>query len=175
MRRILPLALLLAVLVGCGQSEEDKRAAEDARVAAAAREAKEAEDQERLDTADLCSDVVADFSTSLGEINSRLGVGMKLDEYNTALGDVKVAYDAADWDSAPNQYCLEEVGVPLEDAFKTYIEANTTWNDCVGDFNCDYEKSAQPKIQKKWTKAAELLEQSDAALDDFKLDSEISQ
>lgn len=143
-------------------------------MAAEAREKAEAVEEDRLETAKLCEDMVSDLSASLGELNSRLAVGLKQDDYNSAVGDVRVAYDAIDWDTAPNIYCLTRVGVPLEKAANKYASANSIWSDCISDFDCDYDEDASPKIQKRWLQASKLIDKSSAALTDYQLDSESS-
>ena len=168
---VLVAVSLATFLAGCGgQSAEEKRADKDKEVAAAAKK-KEAERQELIgETGELCDELVSDFREKLEDLNSRLGVGIKPDDYSNRVGDIRVAYDKVEWDDTPNVYCLQKVGVPLETAMNDFVKAGATWGDCISDFDCDVEKDKLPGMQKKWTHAGKMIEKSNAALEDFQLD-----
>src|SRR5674476_317083 len=105
---VLVAVSLATFLAGCGgQSAEEKRADKDKEVAAAAKK-KEAERQELIgETGELCDELVSDFREKLEDLNSRLGVGIKPDDYSNRVGDIRVAYDKVEWDDTPNVYCLQ--------------------------------------------------------------------
>ncbi|MEO6472316.1 MAG: hypothetical protein ABIR57_10280 [Aeromicrobium sp.] len=167
----LGVALLLVLLAGCGgPSAAEKKAEKDRTVAAAAKKKQEARQKKIGETGALCKQMVQEFSDSLDDLNSRLSVGLKPDDYSGRLGDISVAYDKTDWDKTPNVYCVQKVGVPLEDAYKDFVSAGSTWSDCIASYNCDVEKDKLPGMQKKWAHAGTLIERSKAALEDFQLD-----
>ena len=162
--------LTLCLIAGCDQSQADKKAAKDKQVAAAAKKKEEARIKKIGETGALCKKLVQDFADSLDNLNSRLDVGIKPDDYSSRLGDISVAYNKISWDETPNQYCLKSVGIPLESAYRDFAAAGNTWNDCITDYNCDVEKDKLPSMQKKWTHAGKLMEKSKTALEDFQLD-----
>jgi hypothetical protein len=94
--------------VDCGEdgalseAEYEEQQAEEAR----AREA-EAAAQRR---ADRCEAELGGMSTELEELDSRLGVGLTYDEYNTHVGDIRVEYDQIPF-RAVDPECLTEVGL----------------------------------------------------------------
>jgi hypothetical protein len=101
-----------------------------------------------------CKVALTPLYDELQELNSRLNVGLNLGDYGERVGDASVAYgqlEAASLDSA----CLD-LGAKLEDALNAYIRANTTWNDCVTDTDCDND-SITPKLQAEWATATNLL------------------
>ena len=98
----------------------------------------------------------------LEAIDSRLDVGMTQPDYNTALGDVSIAYDALPVGRLdPN--CLT-VAVQLEGAFNRYIRANNDWSDCIDDLYCDLDADALPGIREHWSAANRLLAKAERRL-----------
>lgn len=173
-RYTLPALLLTGVclLAGCSQQNvEDKQATRDASVAAAAKKKEAARERKIGETGALCTKLVAPFTDKLHDLNSRLGVGLKQDDYGQRLGDIRVAYDATKWDTTPNAYCLRQVGVPLETAMNDYTKAGTIWGDCLENYmSCDMDAEATPKMQSRWTHAATMIDKSARNLQDFQLD-----
>jgi hypothetical protein len=111
-----------------------------------------------------CADQLGDFVASLEEIDGRLNVGLNFGDYSEKVGDASVAYERIDIeDLEPN--CLERVGAPAESALNAYIDAYNTWNDCVGDVDCDND-SITPDLQAKWAEATGFIEEASEALDE---------
>lgn len=110
-----------------------------------------------------CSDELVAFLEELEELDSRLTVGLNFSAYSGFVGDAQVAYDRIDFEEL-NATCIEQVGIPAEDAFNAYVDAYNTWNDCIGDIDCDND-SITPSLQAEWADATELLEEARAALD----------
>lgn len=164
--------LFIALVAGCGggQSAADKKAAKDRQVAVAAKKKEAARQQKIGETGALCKKLVQNFTDSLDNLNSRLSVGLKPDDYNNRVGDISVTYNKVDWASTPNTYCLKKVGIPLEAAYNDFTAAGNAWSKCIDDYNCDVTKDKLPGMQKKWTHAGKMIDKSKAALADFQLD-----
>jgi hypothetical protein len=58
-----------------------------------------------------CEEQTGDFLDALGELDSRLGVGLQFDDYLNQVGNVRVAYDQVPFDDMASA-CIQEVGVP---------------------------------------------------------------
>lgn len=157
MRRALRLWLALVLLAACGgdsgPTEAQKRKRREAR--------REAELQVLHDE---CEEEFDPFLSELQELDSRLGVGLDYDEYGDKVGDIQVAYDDLDIKSM-DQRCINEVGIPAEDAFNAYLDAHQTWEECIDRLSCDMDKEALPKMQKKWAEATDLLTKADRNLE----------
>ncbi len=110
-----------------------------------------------------CPDEISDFVAALQELDSRLDIGLNFQEYSERVGDARVAYDRVDAEDL-DASCIEHVGVPAEDAMNAYIEANSTWNDCISDPDCSNDSIAT-ELQAKWAEATELIEEAKDGLD----------
>ena len=110
-----------------------------------------------------CPDEMSDFIAALQELDSRLNVGMNFQEYSERVGDARVAYDKIDVEDLDDS-CIEHVGVPAEDAMNAYIDANSTWNECISDPDCTND-SITAELQSKWAEATELIEEAENGLD----------
>jgi hypothetical protein len=168
---ILLAAACCGLLVGCGQSAEEKRqeAARHRAALQARRERKEREHQQLVYTA--CSQTFSDLQDALGELDSRLSVGLNFERYGDAVADARVAYDKTDFGhidlpTAERLSCLGGVGVPLERALNQFVAAYTRWNDCIQDLYCDTD-SIDSDLQAHWAKASRAVEKSRNALDDM--------
>ncbi len=162
-------SLLLAA--GCGQSAEQKR--EEAARARAALEARRARRERAHELAVYrgCSAAFSGLQDAVGELDSRLSVGMNFEAYGTAVADVRVAYDKTDFDNidlaaADRLTCLGGVGMPLEKALNQYVAAYTRWNDCIQDIYCDTD-SIDGALQARWGKATRAAEKARANLEDM--------
>jgi hypothetical protein len=161
---ILLAAACCGLLVGCGQSAEEKRqeAARQRAALRARRERKERDHQQFVYSA--CSRTFSDLQDRLGELDSRLSVGMNFESYGTAVADVRVVYDKTDFrdialPAADRLACLSGVGVPLERALNEFVAAYTRWNDCISDIYCDAD-SIDSTLQAHWGKASRAVEKS---------------
>jgi hypothetical protein len=110
-----------------------------------------------------CPQAVLDLVDSLNDLNSRLTVGLKQDDYNDRVGDAKVTYDKLNVDDI-DAVCATRVAVKAESALNAYIDANNTWNDCIVDPACDGGDPLTKKLQKKWSEASDLLAEIATAL-----------
>ena len=81
---------LLVLLVGCGQSAEEKAA----RDRQAERQAKARRAQAQLIQ---CREKLEPLQTELSDLASRVKVGMNYPAYTQAAGDVRVEYDRWTW------------------------------------------------------------------------------
>jgi hypothetical protein len=170
-------ALLIAAtaLSACGSSGPS--AADKAKVAAAQRRAvqhrnavadlanaktaaKEAQDQ-----ADNCESSAGDLVKTLGQLNSRLSIGLNYNEYGNRVADVRVAYDDVGFGDTDTQdlNCLTTVGLPAEKALNIYASAYNTWNKCFESFSCNND-DIDGTLQKRWAKATIHVEQAKSGM-----------
>ena len=157
-----------AVFAGCGgASEEDKKAAVDAR-ALAERNAKRAEEARTV--ADACQAQLKGYISVLSETNSRLDVGMSFADYGDQVGDISVAYDRIPIGQM-EQDCLFGPGVTSEKAGQAYTDAYNVWNDCISDFGCDID-TIDPELQSEWLRASTKLAQAKQALNALRTEAD---
>jgi hypothetical protein len=83
-------------------------------------------------------------------------------DYTNRVGDVSVEYNRIRFGALPAN-CTLEVGVPLENALNSYIDANNRWNDCIGDLGCSLD-SIEPRLQRDWRKASQEIRRARRAL-----------
>ncbi len=110
-----------------------------------------------------CEAQLGDLLTALQEIDSRLDIGLNIQEYGDRVGDAKVAYDRLQ----PGQLergCLERVGVPLEEALQAYIDAYRSWDRCIDRFECELDE-IEPELQQRWARASAKIEEATSALE----------
>lgn len=178
-RRVIVVAVIsaLALATGCGDtspSEADKRRQNDAENAAALRrvKAQEAADakaaqQRKLAAAQQAkTECAAEFGAllrALGNLRSRLDVGLSYSDYTTRVGSVHVRYDEVDLASVTNDRCLSHVGVPAESAMNHYISAAQRWNRCVADAACSTD-SIDAYLQREWAAAGKNVERARTGL-----------
>ena len=118
-----------------------------------------------------CSTAFTDLQDTLGELDSRLSVGLTYDEYGDAVADARVAYDQVDIAHLKLPYdgnfiCLGSVGVPLERALNQYAAAYDRWDECFDDYNCDVD-AIQPELQTYWSKASRAITKAKDGLADM--------
>ena len=170
---VLSLVALAGGMTACGTDEEaEKRRAaqEQAAREKAAKERKERQEAAKAARlAEACEESVGPLLDELEELNSRLDIGLTYDEYTDRVGDVKVAYDKADFGDAGEDdlRCITEVGLPAEKAFNQYAKAAATWQECFDDIDCDND-SIQPDLQRRWSRATTLTERARDNLNDMK-------
>lgn len=162
-KTIAALAMLTALAAaGCGSSDSqtDTAAAERAaaRRAAAIRAARD--HARRAATYQTCRETLEPLQEALGELDSRLSIGLNYGDYGTRVADVQVVYDRLDWEALSEDIdCLGGVGVPLERAFNQHIRAQNMWSECFDDWDCDND-SISPSLQSHWAKASRGVEKS---------------
>jgi hypothetical protein len=108
-----------------------------------------------LATAKRCRRSLSDFLDSMESLNNSLAVGLSYEDYLTAVNHVRSTYAPIDANRLP-LLCLTQVASPAEHALNTYIEAANTWGNCLATASCDTE-SIEPKLQRKWARASDLL------------------
>lgn len=176
MRRLGMVLAAVLLLTGCGstgQSPATKAAASKSAAAeqAAKHRASAAAEAKVKATAVYkeCSDATTPLDTALGDLNSRLSVGLPFAEYSNKVGDVRVAYDAlvkiVDGPGVSAE-CLSGVATIQEKAFNNYVDAYDVWNKCVQDYNCSFDdgSDALKQAQANWSKAGTQVEKAEAGL-----------
>lgn len=162
------LAALLLTVSACGASssgrtESEESAAEDRAAAAAEKKA------EQTAVHKECVDVTGKFATKLGELDSRLSVGLPFAEYGKKVGNARVAYDqllkTAKRQGGISNKCINRVGTPLENALNAYVDAYNVWNKCMNDYNCTFEGDILKQAQTSWSKATRLIEKASTNVD----------
>lgn len=163
------LGVALLSLAGCGPSEEQKSAAEDARAAAdtAAERVETAEEQaaRKLAIYEKCSNQVAPFMRSLAALDSRLGIGLSYANYSEEVADVRVVYDRIPFGNM-DVGCFDS-GIAGENALNRYADAYNVWNECFADIYCDTD-SIEPELQDHWAAATRQVTKAKVALADLK-------
>lgn len=162
MRTLTTFAVLVALaLLGCGgPSDEEVAAEKEAQEAAAAAEKLEAE-------VEVCNDELGEWVAQLQELDSRLYVVITKQQYQRAVGDIVVEYDAFDVEALSVE-CNDEVGLPAQAATNQYIKAADLWDSCyVALIDCE------TTLQGYWAKAESKVAQAVAALED--LDGEVEE
>lgn len=150
----------LALAACGGPSEAEKKAKRDRAVAAAKAAAARRQAATRhakvVAAAQSCVDTTKPLVSALKNLNSRLDVGLNYNEYTNKVGDVKVAYDNADFANMKGVRalpCLKDVAVPAEKAFNQHAKAASAWSNCFDDVNCSND-DVKPTLQRHWLKAS---------------------
>ena len=103
-----------------------------------------------------CNRDMSALLAALSDLDSRLGVGLTQSDYNGKVGDVKVAYDKINVSSL-DKACVNDVGVHLENALNSYIEADKKWGNCITNTYCSTD-SITPDLQAKWADATSEIQ-----------------
>ncbi len=109
-----------------------------------------------------CGPELAAFVEKLADLDSRLTIGLTFADYGERVGDANVAHDRI-LVTDLSLDCLN-VGVDAEHALQAYVDAHTTWNDCIQDPACSND-SITTELQAKWAEATELIEKAQRALE----------
>jgi len=176
--RVVAVACLLALgsagVSGCGG--DDGSAASREAAAAKKRQAQQQAEERATDArqrADearevhaACEGQLGTLVNRLGELDSRLSVGLNYDEYTDEVADLRVAYDKIDFDELGEAgvSCLGSIGVPAENALNQFAKAVNQWGTCLDDFGCDTD-SIEPKLQRRWSRATDYIDQAKDELD----------
>lgn len=95
-------------------------------------------------------------------------MGLNYQEYTSAVGDLKVAYDTIDFARLKKNFdCLSGVGLPLEKAFNQYADAAKIWDKCFTDIDCSNE-SITGDLQSRWARADTYLADAERGMNTFK-------
>lgn len=149
-------AVMLLALVGCGESDAAR-----AKTAAAVKA-----DREYAE----CVKATKPLADALGIVNSRVSVGLNIQDYSTVVGDAKVKADAvqAQVDTLPKA-CVTKVGVPLATAMGNHIGVLQVWNSCVQTSFCTMSAGqAQEISQKNWKQAVRQVKRAQVGLESLK-------
>lgn len=164
MRRIITFIVVAGLAIaGCGgpsQAKKDAAVKERAEARKLKRSAEEA-----AAVAVTCRQQVSALLRALRATESRLNVGMTFADYGGQVGDISVFYDKMPINRMDFE-CVSGPGVQAEKAFNSYQRAYNTWNDCIGDFDCDTD-SINPELQKEWAKASRQITRARSALSDL--------
>lgn len=145
----LALTTLGAGFAGCGEDKAKQQRAEAAKRTKQQQAATRAKDQA---AATDCSSKFQPFLTALGNVDSRLGIGLSFQDYSMKIGDAKVAYDQVISNNTKDDKCLGAVGLPSEKALNEYVKAYNIWNDCIQSTSCSTD-SIKGELQKHWATA----------------------
>lgn len=102
-----------------------------------------------------CGRQLGGFLDSMESLNNTVAVGLDYESYLGAVNNVRSTYASVPAERL-SLVCLARVAGPAEGAINTYIEAANTWGDCLATASCDPE-SIEPKLQREWEKASDLL------------------
>lgn len=164
-KKPLGVAVVVAVLVllaSCGTSIPDTLPELEPSESESTVDAEAVEAERAREAAAQCRRQLGGMMRELQEIDSRLNVGLSQAEFSTAVGDAQIAYDRIIWDHV-NGACLTDVALPLEGAINRYLRANTQWDDCIWDYDCDLD-SIDPKLQLKWLAASRQINRAEQGL-----------
>jgi hypothetical protein len=115
-----------------------------------------------------CEELLGPLLDALGELDSRLDIGLTYSEYGDFVADANVQYDRIDIDTLrENLLCLSGVGVPLENALNFYTTAYRVWDDCFDRLSCSNDQ-IRPNLQRKWARAAKQVEAARDGLSDLR-------
>ena len=92
---------------------------------------------------------------SMAKLRDDLSRGLSYDDYLREVQEVRAVYARLDAKKL-TAGCLLAVGGPAERALNLYVDATNTWGDCLATAACDTH-SVEPKLQRKWTRAARRL------------------
>jgi hypothetical protein len=151
------LAAVALLLAGCGGTSTSSTAKPQADPSASAR----AQDYA------ACQKAVKPLIRAEQQMDDRLTVGMQFADYTSRLGDVSVAYShtVKALKGSSDQTCID-VGLALQRAINDYRSAGNTWNGCITDYSCSFDKGspALTKAQGKWAKASVALDTAQTKL-----------
>lgn len=102
-----------------------------------------------------CGRLLGGLLDSMESLNNTVAVGLDYDSYLGAVNNVRATYASVPAERLP-LVCLTRVAGPAERALNAYIEAANAWGECLAGSSCDPE-SVEPKLQRKWEEASDLL------------------
>ena len=161
------IVIAVAAEVACGgpsakQREEERNRFDAAVIAGDAARTRVANALTRQVESQSCETELRPLVDALGDLNSRLSVGLSFQDYSKNVGDVRVAYDQVTFDALSSD-CTSKVGIPAENALNDYVRAYNTWNDCIGNVDCSTD-SIDSQLQPEWAKATTRVDKAKANL-----------
>lgn len=100
-----------------------------------------------------CRSQAGALIAAVEDLEGRLqGLGLAYSDYSTEVGDASSAYQGLAIGQLKFK-CLSNVGLPLERALNSYVEAGNVWGECIEDFGCDTD-SIDPELQDHWADAS---------------------
>lgn len=116
-------------------------------------------------TARQCGRWLGEFLDSMESLDNTLAVGLSYGDYLGAVNDVRATYADVQADRLPIG-CLARVATPAERALNVYIDAVNAWGNCLASASCG-SKSVEPRLQRKWAEAADLISEAKSGLRDL--------
>ena len=147
---------------GCGGPSKAavlrNRTIEASRLATAVRAREAAQTQSLRQTAiKSCSSKIGPLMTTIGDLNSRLDVGLTFSSYSDRVGSVRVAYDRIPPYSLTGP-CLSAANAAAA-AYNQYLDAYNIWNNCISSLSCT-TNSVTPQLQTYWAAASTKVEKA---------------
>ncbi len=155
---LLSLALILS---GCGDDGTATAGGEKATSAASPKSAA-ASKPAISPAAKRCGRTLGDFLDSIESMANTLAVGLDYQQYLGTVNRVRSTYTGVEADRL-GIVCLSQVAAPAEGALNVYIDAANEWGDCLATPSCDTD-SIEPKLQREWEGASDLLAEARAGL-----------
>lgn len=112
-----------------------------------------------------CGRLLGDFVDSMESLNNTLAVGLDYEGYLGAVNHVRATYASLPAERLPF-VCLTRAGAPAEQALNIYLDTANTWGDCLANTSCNPE-SVEPKLQRRWEQASDLLSDVQSGLRDL--------
>lgn len=115
-----------------------------------------------------CEKTLSPLSRKLGEIDSRVTVGMNQVEMHELVSDAAVVYGRIDIDRLTNENvaCLY-IAVHFENAYQDYVEADDMWSECIQTDGCDVERDKIDDIREQWSDATDEIASGNEGLKNF--------
>ena len=113
-----------------------------------------------------CKAKTSRFLAALHDLDSRLDVGLNVDDYGNRVGDVKVTHDAVAFRQLPYS-CRKKVEVPAEGALGSYSAANTVWHHCLtkyGDWCFTNDPTTKNLLEILWNGAHKEIRKAQSGL-----------
>jgi hypothetical protein len=109
-----------------------------------------------------CRKILNPFVGSMEALRRKLAAGLTYRQYRRGLEGVRGAYEAI-----PAQRvqlgCLLVAGGAGERALNRYVVAANEWGECLATASCEIE-AVEPRLQRQWARASDLLSSAQAGL-----------
>lgn len=172
-RCIVPVGLLTALailsvlgVVGCGgKSAEETAQARSARLNVLEPVLRERMVRRANAVKTACENQVGDFLDEIGELDSRLDVGLTYSEYKRRVADANVEYDRVGdigFLLSHGQDCVDAVS-DGQAALDAYLAAVTIWDRCLDSDNCTKADIIE-ELRAEWSEGSDSRDRATAAL-----------
>jgi hypothetical protein len=160
------LVLAVVALTGCGETAADSAEPAPDGGQEVTTEGATTTEEVNAEVYEDCRAQLGIFIERLGELDSRLDIGLNYDEYGDQVADINVAYDDIPVGTLAYE-CVNRAGVPAEKALNKYVDAYNVWDRCFGDIDCDLD-SIEPKLQRHWSAASQAAERAETGLESLR-------